>query len=322
MESLPEFVVKQPESLDDAVAMAVEENSLFLGGGTDLIPNIHRGVAEPLSLVDISRIPEMTTISETEDGLRIGASVTLAQLINEPLMQNDYSVIADAAETIAGTTHRYSATVGGNLCLDTRCKFYNQSEWWRKSNDYCLKYRGDICHVAPKGKICRATFSGDLAPSMLLHGAQAELISVEGRRTIDLNDMYQEDGANSLLLHPGELLVAVTINKLNGYKTAYRKTRVRGGVDFPLAGIAMATLGSQENVQDIIIAFTGTNSRPFRLADVDKLIGKPMDEAGLKVLRKLIFSQIMPMRSTFTAGSYRRKVVVNMARRLAVDLLE
>jgi len=321
MEYLPEFEVKRPKFIDDAVSMARDKDSTFMAGGTDLIPNIRRGIGEPATLIDLSAISEMSQISATEDGLRIGGAVTLQQLINDPLITSDYQVIAEAANTIAGTSHRYSATVGGNLCLDTRCKFYNQSEWWRSSNDYCLKYKGDICHVAPKGKVCRATFSGDLAPSLMLHDAKVELVSAEGRRTIDLKDLYQEDGANYLLLEPGELLAAVTIKSVDGYQMAYRKTRVRGGVDFPLVGIAMAIRGNKDKVESIRIALTGTNSMPVKLEGVDVLFDKAMDEDWFKGLRKLIFSQIMPMRSTFTPAAYRRKVVVNMARKLAQDLL-
>ena len=322
MEFLPEFEVKHPTTIDEAIVFANHETTVFMAGGTDLIPNLRRGVGEPISIVNLNGIAELTGITETDSGLRIGAGVTLQQLLNDPRIISDFQVIAQAAETIAGTTHRYSATVGGNLCLDTRCQYYNQSEWWRSANSYCLKYKGDTCHVAPKGNICRAAFSGDLAPAMLLHHAQVELVSIEGSRTIDLADLYQEDGANSLLLHPGELLASVTISKLAGYKTSYRKMRVRGGVDFPLVGVAMATLGSASNIEAIRIAYTGTNSRPIRLEGTNVLVGKPLDKTAFKTLRKLLYGQIMPLRSTFTPSAYRRKVAVNITFRLATDLLE
>ena len=322
MEFLPDFEVKHPATIDEAIVFGNHPSAVFMAGGTDLIPNLRRGVGEPQSIVNLSGIAELTSITETDKGLRIGGCVTLHQLLSDPRINSDYKVIAQAALTIAGSTHRFSATVGGNLCLDTRCQYYNQSEWWRNAKDYCLKYKGDICHVAPKGNICRAAFSGDLAPAMLLHHAQVELISIEGSRTIDLADLYQEDGANSLLLHPGELLASVTINKLSGYKTVYRKMRVRGGVDFPLVGVAMATLGSASHIDDIRIAYTGTNSQPIRLEGTEVLVGKPLNEAALKTLRKLLYAQIMPLRSTFTSSAYRRKVAVNITYRLAKDLLE
>jgi 4-hydroxybenzoyl-CoA reductase subunit beta len=321
MTYLPDFEVKSAHTIDEAVAIAEGKNCVFLGGGTGLLPNLRRGIGSPLTLVDISAVSEMTEISDSKTGLRIGASVNLEQLINHYQIQDDYKVIFQAAETIAGKTHRFSATVGGNLCLDTRCKFYNQSDWWRKSIDYCLKYKGTICHVALKGKICRAAFSGDLAPAMMLHRAKVELVSASGKRTIDLKDMYQEDGADSLLLNKGELVAAVIISKLDGYQTAYRKIRIRGGVDFPLMGVAMATLGDETHLEDIRIALTGTNSRPILITGVETLIGKSMDEVGLKELKNLILTQIIPMRSTFTPSSYRRKITDRVTSKLVIELL-
>ncbi len=321
MELLPEFEIRQPKTAEEAVALGVAEDARFVAGGTDFVPNLRRGLETPSTVVDLSEVAEMQQIEETDGGLKIGAGVTLQQLIENPLISQDYSVLAQAAETIAGATHRQSATVGGNLCLDTRCQFYNQSEWWRKSNNYCLKYRGDICHVAPQGNICRAAFSGDLAPAMLVHGAKVELVSAEGKRVIDLKDMYQEDGANYLLLKPGELLVSVFVEKLDSYRSEYRKVRVRGGVDFPLVGVAVAVKSADGKVEDARIALTGTNSRPVFIEGAEENFGKPVDEETLKALVKLVRVQSKPMRSTFTPGPYRSKVVVNVARRLLTELL-
>lgn len=318
---LPDLEIKTATSIDEAVALSNNGNSVFLSGGTDLIPNLRRGIGEPQLLVNLSGIAEMNEITETENGLRIGAAVTLQHLINDSSIQENFPLLSEAAETIAGTTHRFSATVGGNLCQDTRCKFYNQSDWWRSSLDYCLKYKGDICHVAPKGKVCRAAYSGDLAPALLLHDAEVELRSPTGKRTIKLQDMYQEDGADNMLLESGELVVAVTVTKLKDYKVIYHKTRVRGGVDFPLAGIALATLTNNGQLEDIRIALTGTNSRPVLIENTATLTGKIMDDVGLKALKKLILTQIMPMRSTFTPSSYRRKVVERVALKLVKQQL-
>ncbi len=321
MELLPEFEIRQPKTAEEAVALGAEADARYIGGGTDFVPNLRRGLETPSTVVDLSEVAEMQQIEETENGLKIGASVSLQQLISNELVIKQYALLAQAAETIAGTTHRQSATVGGNLCLDTRCQFYNQSEWWRKSNNYCLKYRGDICHVAPQGDICRAAYSGDLAPAMMVYGAKVELVSAAGKRVIDLKDMYQEDGANYLLLNPGELLVAVIIERLDGYNTEYRKVRVRGGVDFPLVGVAVAAKSNAGKIEDIRIALTGTNSRPVFVEGAEESFGKPVDEEAIKALVKLVRVQSKPMRSTFTPGSYRSKVVVNVARRLINQLL-
>ncbi|MCW9036112.1 MAG: 4-hydroxybenzoyl-CoA reductase subunit beta [Rhodospirillales bacterium] len=323
MEVLPDFEILCPNSAEEAAQMASKKGeSRYMAGGTDFMPNMRRGLEKPKAVIDLSGIGEMQSIEKTGNGLRIGASVTLQQLISADEIKSDFSLLAEAAETIAGTTHRQTATVGGNVCLDTRCQFYNQSEWWRKSNDYCLKYEGEICHVAPTGKICRAAFSGDLAPALMVHGAKVELTSAKGTRTIDLKDLYQEDGADYLLLEPGELLVAVLVEKLEGYKTAYRKVRVRGGVDFPLVGIAAAVKGNGTQLEDLRVGLTGTNSKPVSLEGTADLCGGSFDETGFKALEKLVQKQIQPMRSTFSPSHYRRKVALNVSRRLVGNLLE
>ena len=321
MELLPDFELVRPTDIEEAARAGAQEGARFISGGTALMPDLRRGLGAPQTLVDLSCVEQLRRIEGVDGGLRVGAGVTLQQLIADPHIQADYKVVADAAETVAGTTHRSSATVGGNLCLDTRCQFYNQSEWWRSANGYCLKYGGDICHVANNSELCLAAFSGDLAPVMMLHDARVELVSPGGSRSIALRDMYQEDGANCLLLAPGELLASVTLQKLENYRSAYRKVRVRGGIDFPLVGVAMAVRGSESNVEDIRVALTGTNPRPVALEGTAELAGKGMDAAALKVLEKLVRSQTKPMRSTFTPGPYRSKVVVNVVRRMIADLL-
>jgi 4-hydroxybenzoyl-CoA reductase subunit beta len=321
MALLAEFEVIRPHSIEEAAQAAAGDDTSFIAGGTDMIPGLRRGLGEPQTLIDLSCVASLDQIEVSETALRVGAGVTLQQLISSPVIQADYKVIADAAETIAGTTHRHSATVGGNLCLDTRCQFYNQSQWWRSANNYCLKYRGDLCHVANNSKVCLAAYSGDLAPAMLLHNARVELVSAQGKRSIALSELYREDGANSLTLAPGELLVAVVLEKLNNYRCAYRKVRVRGGIDFPLVGVAMAVRGSESHLEDIRVAVTGTNSRPLVIQGTAELAAKAVDAGSLKVLQKLVRSQTKPMRSTFTPGPYRSKVVVNVVRRTLLDLL-
>ncbi len=322
MELLPDFKVVKPASAEDAAEAAAHDGACFISGGTALMPNLRRGLGEPKTLVDLSGLSELCEIDAQAKELCLGASVTLTQLINNPHVQADYQVVADAAATVAGTSHRSCATVGGNLCLDTRCQFYNQSEWWRSANGYCLKYKGDICHVANNSDICMAAYSGDLAPALLLHEAQVELVSSDGRRSIALGDLFREDGARHLMLAPGELLASVTLQKLEGYRCAYRKVRVRGGIDFPLVGVAMAVRGSASHLEDIRIAITGTNPRPLALEGLQALVGSAVDEPVMKILEKLVRSQTKPMRSTFTPGPYRSKVVVNVVRRLLTDLLD
>src|SRR5215468_6302771 len=192
MDALPEFALLRAMMLEDVVnARAQHPDSRLLGGGTDLIVNIRRGIVAPAVLIDMNRVAELHEIKADEHTLEIGASVKLADLAAHPDVAQHYPVVAQAAKFIAGPTHRNMGTVGGNICLDTRCLYYNQSEWWRAANNHCLKTTGDICHVAPKSRgVCFATFSGDLAPALLTLNAEVDLAGPNGRRCLPLERLY------------------------------------------------------------------------------------------------------------------------------------
>jgi len=322
MEYMPEFDVLQPATVEEAVAMRAEhQNARFLSGGTDIIPNIRRGIVEPEALINLAGIEELKSIDVAGDGnLRIGAGVTLATLEADVAVRSFHAAISKAASEVAASSHRNAATVGGNLCLDTRCVYYNQSEWWRKSNDYCLKYRGEICHVAPKSKRCFAAFSGDVAPAMMIFGATVDLVGPNGRRTVPLPDIYQPDGAAYLLIDKDEILVAANVPANDGWTTGYGKVRVRNSIEFPLAGIAMALKRNGGTVQDLRVAVTGLDSEPLLLDGADALIGRALDDAALEDLAGLLPKQIQPMTSTFTPPGYRRRVSANLIKSLAREL--
>jgi 4-hydroxybenzoyl-CoA reductase subunit beta len=212
--------------------------------------------------------------------------------------------------SVAAPGHRSAAMLGGNLCLDTRCVYYNQSEHWRRSNAYCLKYGGDTCHVAPQGKKCRAAYSGDLAPALLVLEAQVETTA----RAIPLEELYRDDGAAHLTLGAGEIVVAVRIPAPKG-RSGYAKARGRGAIDYPLAGVAMALAMRAESIAHIRVALTGTNSRPFVLTGTDSLTTAKIEDAG-PLLMKLVQKQAGPVRTTVTAADYRRQAAAILARRL------
>src|SRR5260370_1068110 len=192
MDALPDFALVRATTLEDVVnARASHPDSRLLGGGTDLVENTGRGVSPPPVLVDINHVEEMRAIRADARILEIGAAVKLAELDVHEGVRRHYPVVAQAAGCIAGPTHRNMGTVGGNLCLDTRCLYYNQSEWWRAANNHCLKTTSDVCHVAPKSRgICFATFSGDLAPALLTLNAEVDLAGPAGPRTIALESLY------------------------------------------------------------------------------------------------------------------------------------
>jgi 4-hydroxybenzoyl-CoA reductase subunit beta len=308
MEFMPEFRTARPATVAEAVEIrAAEPDARFVAGGTDLIPNIRRGIVAPPTVIDLNGVEEMRTIEPFEGGLRIGTAVTLAELTKDERVRSAYPGLRAAAGEVAANSHRQVATIGGNLCLDTRCVFYNQSEWWRRSNDYCLKSRGDICHVAPKGDHCFAAFSGDVAPALMVLGAEVEIASPSGVQIKALPEIYQDDGLDHVLLGGDEMIAAVRIPaQAEGLRTDYVKVRVRSAIDFPLAGVAAALKRDGETVSELRVALTGTNSMPLLVSGTDELTGGALDDNLLDGLDGLIRKQMQPMGSTFTPPGYRQ----------------
>jgi 4-hydroxybenzoyl-CoA reductase subunit beta len=322
MERLPPFTLHKAGTAAQAAALlASVPGARIVAGGTDLLPNLRRGLGAPAALIDVSAIAGFGSVAREAQGWRLGAGVTLARLAADEALARALPALAQAAASIAGPGHRSVATVGGNLCLDTRCVYYNQGEWWRRSNDYCLKRGGDTCHVAPQGRRCHAAFSGDLAPALIVLDASAEIVGANGARAVALADLYDDDGAAFLRLAADELIVAVRIPpQPDGSRSGYRKARIRGAMDFPLAGVAARATFDGGRLSGLRLALTGTNSRPLLLADTDALCGGAIDEAMLAAVGKRIGKQVSPMRTTVTASNYRRQVAIVLAQRLLRDL--
>ena len=246
--------------------------------------NIRRGIVAPPVLIDVNGVAELRGIEADARGLAIGAAATLAEVAAHPGVARHYPVVAQAAGHIAGPTQRNMGTVGGNLCLDTRCIFYNQSEWWRDANRHCLKTTGTICHVAPKSRgVCFATFSGDLAPALLTLDAEIDIAGPAGPRSMPLAELYigyarqdepitttRGDGKYFLSLRPGEFVTAVRAKNIPGLRSAYDKIRIRRSIEYPVAGVAVALRRDGDTLADLRVAFTGTNPRPVRLSGTGK----------------------------------------------------
>lgn len=317
---LEAFRLVQPHDVQAAVAAHCEiEGSSFLAGGTDLLANLRRGIGRPPALIDLAGLEELRGIDCGDAGARIGAGVTLAALARSTPVRERFAAVAQAAEAVAGPGHRNAATVGGNLCLDTRCLYYNQSEWWRRANGWCLKHGGDTCHVAPQGSRCHAAFSGDLAPALLVLGAEVEIAGPGGRRRSPLTDLYADDGRAHLTLATGELLVALHLSP-RPPASVYEKVRVRGAMDFPVAGVAVALATERGMLTSLRVGISGTNSQPLLLEGTEALTGRPLDEASLARLDRLVQKQVRPMRTTMISGNYRRLAAAALACRLAARL--
>ena len=335
MDVLPQFDLVRPKTLEALIAArAAHPQSSLLGGGTDLLVNIRRGIVAPKVLIEVNGIAELHAVSADEHGLALGAAATLAEVAVHPGVVRHYPALAQAAAHIAGPTQRNMGTVGGNLCLDTRCIFYNQSEWWRDANQHCLKTTGTVCHVAPKSRgVCFATFSGDLAPALLILDAKIDIAGPAGRRTTPLSSLYigyarqdepvtetRGDGKYFLSLRPGEFVTAVRAKNSPGLRSAYDKIRIRRSIEYPVTGIAVGLRRDGDKLADLRVAFTGTNPRPVRLFGTERLCGGALDASVFEPLDALMRDQIMAMKTTFTPGHYRRRVAGVLARRLVQRL--
>jgi len=319
MNALPEFTLQRPTTPGEAAAL-LAAGARALAGGTDLLPNLRHGLERPAQLVDLTRVAGLDAIEVVDGVLSIGAGVTLASLTGDARIRHHLPALAEAARAVAGPGHRSVATLGGNLCQDTRCVYYNQSEWWRASNGWCLKLGGDTCHVAPQGQRCHAAFSGDVAPVLLAARAEVEIATPSGTRRMPLDDLYRDDGASHLTLAAGEFVSSVRVAAAAARRSGYRKARVRGSMDFPLAGVAAVLSLHDGLVTDIGVGLSGTNSRPIALQGLDVFIGQRVDEALLAMLGKRVQQQASPMRSTATPSNYRRQVAAVLAQRLVRDL--
>jgi 4-hydroxybenzoyl-CoA reductase subunit beta len=319
--SMPNFAIARPRDIESAItAREQESSSLFLAGGTDLLVNLRLGLGRPKLLIDLSTIDALREKSLGTSGMRIGACTSLMELTAMPAIRQRYRALAEAAEAVASPTTRSIATLGGNLCLQTRCVYYNQSEWWRRSNNYCLKHEGDVCHVAPQGQRCHAAFSGDIAPALMVLDAEAEIAGRNiQRRRVKLADFYREDGRAHLTLEANEILVCVRLPS-DPPPSSYAKARVRGAIDFPLAGVAVALAVDEKRLLQLRVGITGTNSRPFLLQGVDALFGHALDADALHYLETLVQKQVQPMRTTTISAHYRRLAAAALVRRLTTAL--
>ena len=324
---LPPFQIHRPASIQEVTdALASYPDAKLMAGGTDLMVNMRRRIAEPEHLISLAAVAEMRGIQEEKDALVIGAMTTLEDLATHPQVEKFLPLLAQAAGLVAGPTLRAMGTLGGNILLDTRCRYYNQSYFWRQSNDFCLKKDGEVCHVAPGGKFCWAAFSGDTPAALLVLGAEVEITGQAGAQWVALADVYGSDGRWPVGgaaggLEKGKVLTRVRIPKSVGtWHATYEKLRVRESIDFPLAGIALAMRMEQGAVAEIRVGLTGLNPRPVLLDGLDDLAGRKPDLALISELAKKANRAAKPMRTTTADPAYRRAMVTALVERAAARL--
>ena len=322
--SLPTFQLLRPKTLDDAVDMMAkyEGDVKVVAGGTDLLPSMKQKLFTPAYVLDLRGISALRGIRDVPgEGVAIGALTSLTAVEHSVVIRRDFPVLYEAVKTVASPVIRNMGTLGGNVCLDTRCLWYNQSLAWRKSCGFCLKKDGNLCHVAPGGKFCWAAFSGDTAPALLCLAAEIEVAGPNGLRRIPLAEFYVNDGIVRLHLAKNEIVTRIHLpESAAGWRGSYQKLRVRGSIDYPLAGVAVALKMNSGRIEDARVAITAVNPAPHLLKDADaQLIGAAPSEEVADRIGELAARTAKPLTTSVLTPEYRREMVRVFAKRAVMQ---
>ena len=312
MMRLPPFRFYSPSELSEAAKILADEgpDAMLLAGGTDLLPNMKRGQQSPGTLVSLSKI-KLLRQSSNGSGLVLGAGLTLTELVENKSLRDMYTGLWQAASVVATPLLRNTATIGGNICLDTRCNYYNQNEDWRKAINYCLKKDGEICWVATSSKICRAVSSTDTAPALISLGARVRLVSVGGERVIEMKDLYQNDGTDYMQRRPDEILSEVILDPMDGWRSTYWKLRRRGSIDFPILSVAAAMRSDGGGtIRQARIVLGAVSSQPLLSSEASKfLIGKKLSDEVIEETARIMANLAKPRGNTDLTPIWRKKMV-------------
>jgi 4-hydroxybenzoyl-CoA reductase subunit beta len=318
---LPKFEYFAPKTLGQTLKMLTDHgpDAMLVAGGTDVYPKMKRKQFQPKVLIGLRGIKRLSGIQGSKTkGFIIKAGTSLGQVATHSVIKKIYPGLATAAGVISTPILRNMGTIGGNLCLDTRCNYYDQTHEWRKAIGWCKKAPGDgltsanvPCRVAPGSPRCWAVSSTDSAPMLIALGAQVTLVSAQGERTVPASALYRDDGMHYLTKQPDEILTEIHLPPANGMKSAYLKLRRRGAFDFPVLGAAVALRLAEDNViQDVNIVVGGIASYPMNMETSKQLlVGKPYSEEIVKAASQAAFGPARPMDNTDYHLFYRKRMV-------------
>jgi 4-hydroxybenzoyl-CoA reductase subunit beta len=321
---LPKFRLEEPADVAGAVALLDEhgDDAMVVAGGTDLLPNMKHGLFEPKVVVSLRRVAGMGEVEATADGgLRIGATVTLADMAAHADVIERAPALAQAASLVAGPQLRSMGTAGGNVMLDTRCQWYNQTHFWRKSLGYCLKKDGTVCHVVAGGRKCVAAASNDTAPTLMTLGATLHFAAPGGTTSMPIDDLWKADGVWNKAVGRQALLTHITVpGQAGGHRGAYGKLRDRGSIDYPLFGCAVRLDLDGDAVADADVACVALVARPLRIKKVAETlggtrVGTPEFAEAASAVGDLAYKQAKPMDNIPGDALYRREMVPVYVRR-------
>jgi 4-hydroxybenzoyl-CoA reductase subunit beta len=313
MMRLPWFEYRAPRSVAEAARILAGEGpgAMLIAGGTDLLPNMKRRHQSPHTLVSLRRVGELKKTANGS-GLSLGAGLTLTEVTGISAVRENYRGLWQAAAQVATPHLRNMGTLGGNLCLDTRCTYYNQNYEWRKAIDFCMKVDGETCWVATASKRCLAVSSTDTAPALISLNAKVRLVSASGEREVALADLYRNDGIENLTRKPDEILTEVLLARNEGWRSTYWKLRRRGSFDFPVLGAAAAVkLAPDGTVEDAKLVLGAVSSHPLVIKAGGILIGKKLTNDAIAQAGDLAESRAKPMDNTDFDLRWRKHVVAD-----------
>jgi 4-hydroxybenzoyl-CoA reductase subunit beta len=313
MMRLPVFRYLAPRSLPEAARLLAEAGpqARLVAGGTDLYPNMKRLQTQPPVLISLHALSDLAHVRRLDDGgLALGSGLTLTHLSEHPLVRVQCPALAEAALLVSTPPLRNMGTLGGNLCVDTRCHFINQTAFWRGAVGSCLKDVGDVCRVAPGSDRCWAITSADLPPLLIALNARVRLVSVRGERVLPLADLYQDDGIDYLALAPDEVLAEVLLPPLAGVRAVYLKLRRRGTFDFPALGVAAAIQAEPGGAcRTARIVLGAVTSRPLDMPQAAQLVGQPLTDEAIAAVAESLTRQARPLHLADFTHSYRKQMV-------------
>lgn len=316
----------RPTGLEEALRLLKEHTGdvMPIAGGTDLMPNMKHGLFTPGHLVALKGIDELHGIDARDGELTIGASESLTSVASNPLIREHFPALASAAETVAHPMIRNVGTIGGNICLDTRCTYYNQTHFWRKALGFCLKKDGDICHVVKSGTRCVAAHSADTPPLLMALDASVDLATAESTRCVPLKKFFTADGIWNTVREPGEILTRVRIPLPSAnLRASYQKIRARRAVDFPLAGVALAVeVDESERIASISMVVAGLGAKPRTIGGLEKLaVGQRLTTDMIDEIAQQAHRQCHPLDNIIVDNDWRRAMVAVYARRALEEIL-
>jgi 4-hydroxybenzoyl-CoA reductase subunit beta len=308
MMRLPRFRYVGAKNLDEVCRVLAAEgpDAQLVAGGTDLLPNMKRRQQTPKVVVGLRRVAELRSRS-LNGTATLGANATLTEVEKDRALRALYPALQKAAFSVATPHLRNMGTLGGNLCLDTRCNYYDQSFEWRRSIDFCMKKDGKTCWVAPGSSRCWAVSSSDTAPALLALGATVTLVSTQGERTIGLDELYADDGIRYLTKRPDEVLARVHLPAHAGWRSTYLKCRRRGAFDFPILSVGLAMRLSGDVVEEARLVLGAVGSRPF-LVDSSALLGRPLTDEAIDEMALRAAKIARPLDNTDLNLTWRKRI--------------